>query len=107
MDTFTQGLRVQDVHSGLRNIDPNAPLLGPLNDTRVIGMAATLAGLIRGRDVITDAQALMQVAAHQLDVNMLAFAEVITLLQEAGFVQGVQRVGGKITSFTGSSQSRV
>lgn len=94
------GLRAQDVHSGLRNIDPNAPLLGPLNDTRVIGMAATLAGLIRGRDVVEDAQALMQVAAHQLDVNMLSFSEVINLLQEAGFVQGVQRTGGKITSFT-------
>lgn len=88
------------MHSGLRNVDPNSPLLGPLNDTRVVGMAATLAGLIRGRDVIADAQAMMQVAAHQLDVNMLSFSEVINLLEDAGFVQGVQRSGGKITSFT-------
>ena len=88
MDTFAQGLRAQDMHSGLRNVDPNSPLLGPLNDTRVVGMAATLAGLIRGRDVIADAQAMMQVAAHQLDVNMLSFSEVINLLQDAGFVQG-------------------
>lgn len=100
MDTFAQGLRAQDMHSGLRNVDPNSPLLGPLSDTRIVGMAATLAGLIRGRDVITDAQAMMQVAAHQLDVNMLSFAEVINLLEDAGFVQGVQRSGGKITSFT-------
>lgn len=100
MELFDEGLRCQDVHSGLRDVDPNSPLLGPLNDTRVVGMAATLAGLIRGRDVIEDAPALMQVAAHQLDVNMLSFSEVIALLESAGFVQGVQRRGGKITSFT-------
>ncbi|WP_253182769.1 hypothetical protein [Arthrobacter sp. SW1] len=63
-------------------------------------MAATLGGLIRGHDVIVDAQALMQVAAHQLDVNLLSFGEVIGVLEEAGFVQGVQRRGGKITTFT-------
>ncbi|GAB3547493.1 hypothetical protein GCM10027404_09680 [Arthrobacter tumbae] len=63
-------------------------------------MAATLAGLIRGRDVIEDAQALMQVAAHQLDVQMLSFGEVIAVLEDSGFVQGVQRQGGKIVTFT-------
>lgn len=100
MEQFAQGLRCQDVHSGLRNIDPNSPLLGPLNDTRVVGMAATLAGLIRGRDVVEDAQALMQVAAQQLDVHMMAFSEVIALLEEAGYVAGVKRNGGKVASFT-------
>lgn len=100
MEQFNEGLRCQDVHSGLRNVDPNSPLLGPLNDTRLVGMAATLAGLIRGRDVVEDAQALMQVAAHQLDVHMLSFAEVIALLEDAGYVAGVQRRGGKITTFT-------
>lgn len=99
VDAFEEGLRCQDVHSGLRNVDPNAPLLGPLSDTRVVGMAATLAGLIRGRDYIVDAQALMQVAAAQLDVNMLSFGEVIALLEDAGYVSGVQRRGGKIVSF--------
>lgn len=100
MERFDEGLRCQDVHSGLRNVDPNSPLLGPLNDTRVVGMAATLAGLIRGRDVIEDAQALMQVAAHQLDVQMLSFNQVIVLLENAGYVEGVQRRGEKITTFT-------
>lgn len=100
MEKFDEGLRCQDVHSGLRNVDPNSPLLGPLNDTRIVGMAATLAGLIRGRDVIEDAQALMQVAAYQLDVHMLSFGEVIALLNDAGYVQGVQRSGGKIMTFT-------
>lgn len=100
MQNFDEGLRCQDVHSGLRNVDPNSPLLGSLNDTRIVGMAATIAGLIRGRDVIKDAQALMVVAAHQLDVHMLAFNEVVGLLEDAGYIQGLQRHGGKITTFT-------
>jgi hypothetical protein len=29
MDAFDKGLRSQDVHSGLRNVDPNSPLLAP------------------------------------------------------------------------------
>lgn len=102
MESFDEGMRCQDVHSGLRNVDPNSPLLGSLNDTRIVGMAATVCGLIRGRDVIEDAQALMVVAAHQLDVSMLAFNEVIGLLEGAGFIEGVQRRGGKITAFTES-----
>lgn len=100
METFRQGLRCQDVHSGLRNVDPNSPALAPLADTRVVGMAATLAGLIRGRDVVTDAQSLAAVAAAQLDVDMLAFNDVVGVLEDVGFVQGVRRQGRKITSFT-------
>jgi hypothetical protein len=100
MESFDEGLRCQDVHSGLRNVDPNSSLLGSLNDTRIVGMAATVAGLIRGRDVVEDAQALMVVAAHQLDVDMLAFNEVVGLLEDAGFIRGVQRQGGKIRAFT-------
>jgi hypothetical protein len=84
----------------VRNIDPNSALLQPLVDTRIVGMAATVAGLIRGNDVINDAQALMSIAASQLDVDMLAFNEVITLLADAGFVEGMKRSGGKILSFT-------
>jgi hypothetical protein len=100
LESFKQGLRCQDVHAGLRNLDPNSPLLAPLADTRVVGMAATLAGLIRGRDVITDAQSLATVAAAQLDVDMLAFNEVVGVLEGVGFVQGVQRQGRKIMAFT-------
>lgn len=100
MDNFDEGLRCQDVHSGVRNVDPNSPVLQPLVDTRIVGMAATVAGLIRGNDVIKDAQALMSIAASQLDVDMLAFNEVITLLDDADFVSGIQRSGGKIQTFT-------
>ena len=67
-----------------------------------VGMAATLAGLIRGLDVVKNADALKQVAAHQLDVDLLAFNDVIGVLEQAGFVEGVQRRGNKIESFTES-----
>lgn len=65
MQRFEQGLRCQDIHSGLRAIDPNSPALAPLDDTRMVGMAATLAATIRGQDVIRDAQTLKVVAADQ------------------------------------------
>lgn len=100
MDDFEAGLRCQDVHSGVRNIDPNSALLQPLVDTRIVGMAATVAGLIRGYDVIADAQSLMTIAASQLDVDMLAFNQVVELLATAGFVEGIKSTGGKIQSFT-------
>lgn len=100
MDETNLGLRCQDIHSGIRNIDPNSSLLAPINDTRLIGMAASLAGLMRGRDVIPDAQALMTVAAEQLDVSLLSFNDVIQILEDADFIEGVQRAGGKIKSFT-------
>ncbi|MDV8025340.1 hypothetical protein [Rhodococcus sp. IEGM 1330] len=63
-------------------------------------MAATVAGLIRGRDVVADAQSLSIIAAAQLDVDGLAFSEVIDVLENADFVQGVRRQGRKILSFT-------
>lgn len=100
MDWFDEGLRCQDVHAGLRNVDPNSGTLTPLADTQLIGMAASVAALIRGQDVIGDAQALRAVAAEQLDVNQFAFDPVIEQLAEVGFVEGVQRSGGKITRFT-------
>ncbi|MGQ5263295.1 hypothetical protein ACTWLT_21420 [Micromonospora sp. ZYX-F-536] len=102
MKQFDEGLRCQDVHAGLRNVDPNSGTLTPLADTQLIGMAASLAALIRGQDVIADAQALRAVAAEQLDVNQFAFDPVIIALAEVGFVEGVQRSGGKITRFTES-----
>jgi hypothetical protein len=99
VDRFDEGLRCQDVHAGLRNVDPNSGTLTPLADTQLIGMAASVAALIRGQDVIADAQALRAVVAEQLDVNQFAFDQVIVQLAEVGFVSGVQRSGGKITRF--------
>lgn len=99
MEKFEQGLRCQDIHAGLRAIDPNSAALGRLDDTRMVGMAASLATAVRGQDVIRDAQTLKMVAADQLDVDSLAFPAVIEILDAAGFVHTVARRGGKITSF--------
>jgi hypothetical protein len=100
MDTFDEGLRCQDVHAGLRNVDPNSGVLTPLADTQMIGMAASLASLIRGQDVIADAQSLRAVAAEQLDVSHFAFDEVVAALAEIGFVEGIRRTDGRISRFT-------
>lgn len=99
MRNYERGLRCQDVHAGLRNLDPNSGALAELEDTRVIGMAATLAGSLRGAEIVKSAQALKTVAAEQLDVDPLAFETVIQVLDDVGFITSVQRKGGKTLSF--------
>jgi hypothetical protein len=97
---FQAGLRCHDVHAGLRNVDPNSSALAPLADTRMVGMAASLASLIRGQDVVSDAEALKTIVAEQLDINPYAFPGVIDTLERAGMIDHVQRRGQKIVSFT-------
>lgn len=99
LDAFTEGLRCQDVHAGLRNLNQNSGRLSDLADTQRVGMAASLAALIRGQDVVTDAQALKSLAAEQLDVSPFAFDDVVLLLEDVGFVSGVKRSGSRITGF--------
>jgi hypothetical protein len=65
-------------------------------------MAATLAAFIRGQDVVGNASALQAVAAEQLDVDLYAFNEVVGLLEQFGYVEGVVRSKGKIQRFTES-----
>jgi len=63
-------------------------------------MAAGVAALIRGRDVIDDIQSLKVIAAEQLDVPSLSFSSVIDTLEEVGFVSDVRRSGNRIESFS-------
>ncbi len=100
MDAFDEGLRCQDVHAGLRNIDPNSGILTPLTETQKIGMAASLASLVRGQDVIDDAQSLRAVAAEQLDVSPFAFNDVIYSLERVGFITNIKTASNKILSFS-------
>lgn len=100
IEGFRAGLRCHDVHAGLRNVDPNAGSLAPLSDTRAVGMAASLATLIRGQDVVANAEALKSIVAEQLDISPYAFPTVIETLERAGFVDQVQRKGTRIVSFT-------
>jgi hypothetical protein len=100
MDAFNEGLRCQDVNAGLRNIDQSSAILGNLAETRRVGMAAGVAALVRGRDVIDDAQNLQAIAADQLDVDFFAFNSVIETLEDSGLISDVRRNGRKVTSFT-------
>lgn len=97
---FKAGLRCYDVHTGLRNVDPNSATLAPLSDTRAVGMAAGLATLIRGQDVIPDAEALKTIVAEQLDISPYAYSQVVELLEHTEFVYDVKRRGQKIISFS-------
>lgn len=99
LEDFKAGLRCHDVHTGLRNVDPNSASTTPLADTRMVGMAASLASLVRGQDVIADAEALKTIAVDQLDISPYAFAQVVETLERAGMVDAVQRRGQRIVSF--------
>jgi hypothetical protein len=54
VDSYTEGLRCQDVNAGLRTFDATSAVLTPVKKTRLIGMAADLASLIRDRELISD-----------------------------------------------------
>ena len=102
MEQYVEGLRCQDVHAGLRTVDPNSPGLFPLKTTRLVGMAADVAALIRDRQLIPDVNALETVAVTELDVDPLAFEQVIGVLEEAGFVQLTRNSAGSVTGLTES-----
>lgn len=99
MENFKAGLRCQDVHAGLRNVDPNSATLTPLADTRMVGMAASLASLVRGQDIISDAESLKSIVADQLDISPYAFGPVLETLERADMIS-IQRKNKKITGFT-------
>ncbi|MGK5112796.1 hypothetical protein [Geodermatophilus sp. CPCC 205506] len=63
-------------------------------------MAASLASLVRGQDIVSDAEALKTIVAEQLDISPYAFTPVVETLERAGMVDDVKRRGQKIVSFT-------
>ena len=99
LDNYTQGLRCQDVNSGLRTFDAASAVLTPVKKTRLIGMAADLAALIRDRELISDISALEAVAAAELDIPSTSFDTVVTVLEEAELVE-LTRVKGQVTGLT-------
>ena len=100
MDAFDIGLRVQDVNAGIRNLDPSEPVLVSLAETQRLGMAAGVATLIRGQEVVENAQNLRAVAADRLDVPPSAFNDVIYALAEAGLVSSIRKDAHRIVSFS-------
>ena len=100
LEHFKKGLRSQDVHTGLRNVDPNSGLVVQyMEDTRLIGMSASLALTIKGQDVIEDAEALKVIAADQLDIDAFAFNDIIRLLEDTGAIYNVKQEGKPLSVF--------
>ena len=95
MDQFTAGLRCQDVTLGVRELNPLDPALGTVRATHTVGMAADLAGLLRGREVVEGLDALTVVAAETLDIAPVALEPVLDLLEQAGLVT-LRRQNGQI-----------
>ena len=96
MDRFTEGLRCQDVTLGLRELHPASSHLRLVDNTHLIGMAADLAGLIRGRDIIEKIDSLEVVAGETLDIPALVLPSVLEVLEGAGMVE-VDRDRGRVT----------
>jgi hypothetical protein len=99
VDNYSQGLRCQDVNAGLRTFDAASAVLTPMKKTRLIGMAADLASLIRDRELISDISALETVAAAELDIPSTSFDTVVSVLEEAELVE-LTRVKGQVTGLT-------
>jgi len=99
VDEYVAGLRCQDVNSGLRNFDATSPLLTPVKKTRLVGMGADLAALVRDRPLISDMGSLEAVAAAELDIPSTSFDQVLGLLEEAELVE-LTRSGGDVTGLT-------
>ena len=99
MKSYDLGLRCQDVNAGLRNFDATSPTLTPLKQTRLVGMAADLASLIREVELISDIGALEGVAAQELDIPPTSFDSVLSVLEEAEFVE-LTRSKNRITGLT-------
>lgn len=93
------GLRAYDTAIGFRNLDERSAILADFNSTHTIGMAAILAGAIKGKDIIRDARSLKRIAAEILKINLFAFDKVVLELAELEMVRSIQRQGGEIVSF--------
>lgn len=94
------GLRSYDIAIGFRNIDDRNATLTKFNHTHTAGMAALLAGAIKGRDVIPNAQALKEIAAEVLKISPWAFDRVVTELADLDMVRDIQKKAGEIISFS-------
>jgi len=102
LDDARIGLRTYDVTLGFRNLDERNAAVSEFSNTHVSGMAAVLAGAIKGRDVIRDARKLKLLAADVLKINPWAFDKVVRELEELELVSNLRTVGGDIVSFTES-----
>ena len=100
MEAYDAGLRCQDVNSGLRTFDASSPSLTPLKKTRLVGMAADLAALVRDTPLISNMSALEGVAAGELDIPSTSFDPVLAVLEGAELVELTRDPAGDVTGLT-------
>ena len=100
MEAYDAGLRCQDVNSGLRTFDASSPSLTPLKKTRLVGMAADLAALVRDTQLISDMSALESVAAGELDIPSTSFDTVLAVLESAELVDLTRDSAGEVAGLT-------
>ena len=100
MRAYDAGLRCQDVNSGLRTFDASSPSLTPLKKTRIVGMAADLAALVRDIPLISDMSALESVAAGELDIPPTSFDSVLQVLENTELVDITRNSAGEPTGLT-------
>jgi hypothetical protein len=85
------GLRAYATAIGFRNLDIRSAALTDFDPTHTVGMAAILAGAIKGKDVIRNAKSLKKIAADVLKINPWAFDKVALELSELEMVHGTAR----------------
>jgi hypothetical protein len=95
----TIGLRAYDTAIGFRNLDDRNAILADFSSTHTVGMAAVLAGAIKGQDVIKDARSLKRLAAEILKISHWAFDTVVQELADLEMIRNIQKRGGDIVSF--------
>ena len=100
MNPHSIGLRCQDVNSGLRLFDGSSSVLTPLKKTRLIGMAADLAALVRDTPLISNMAALETVAAAELDIPATSFDAVLAILESEALVELTRSDSGDVTGLT-------
>ncbi len=67
------GLRAYDTAIGFRNLDTRSAALTDFDSTHTIGMAAILAGAIKGKEIIRNAKSFKKIAADVLKIDPWAF----------------------------------
>ncbi len=98
MNSRVVGLRAQDVYSGLQTVDQTSGIIAAeLDDTRLTGMAATVAANIKGIDLIKDPKVLTIIAAQQWGIDSFALPGVLEVMQEVGYVTLHKDVRGKVS----------
>ncbi|MFY0405451.1 hypothetical protein [Solicola sp. PLA-1-18] len=74
--------------------------MSPLKNTRLVGMAADIAGLIKGRNIVDQMDALATVAADTLDIGSFQLPVALEALAEADLVDLDRDRHGEIVRIT-------